>query len=267
MKDYKNYLDINKNGWNKRTEMHLDTAFYDMDGFVKGKSSLMDIELALLGDVKNQTILHLQCHFGQDSLSLARMGAKVTGLDLSNKAIEEAKILNQKLGLDANFVCADVYSAREVLTSTYDRVFTTYGVLGWLPDLNKWAEIVAASLNKGGELILVEFHPVMWMFDDDVEYLKYKYRNSGALEESEIGSYADKESKESIDFVFWNHGLSDTIQALISHGLNITHFSEYDFSPYDCFGKNTREMEPGKYQIKGKEGILPMVYAIKAVKK
>ncbi len=267
MSDNKNYLAVNKEGWNKRTEMHVNTAFYDIEGFKKGRNSLMDIELALLDSIQGQSILHLQCHFGQDTLSLARMGAKVTGLDLSDKAILEAEKLNKALNLDAKFVCSDVFSTRQVIEETFDKVFTSYGVLGWLPDLDKWAEVVAASLNKGGELVLVEFHPVMWMFDDDVDFVKYRYRDGEALEETEEGSYADKESTESIDFVFWNHGLSDTIQSLINHGLTITHLSEYDYSPYDCFGNNTIEVSPGKYQIKGKEGLLPMVFALKAEKR
>src|SRR6187551_1118010 len=161
-----NYLDINKASWNQRTAVHVASDFYGVDAFVKGKSSLQQIELGLLGDVAGKSILHLQCHFGQDTLSLARLGAKVTGVDLSDVAITEARKLARELGLSTDFICCNVYDLPQQLEQQFDVVFTSYGAIGWLPDLDRWAQIVRRFLKPGGRLVLVEFHPFVWMFDD-----------------------------------------------------------------------------------------------------
>lgn len=161
-----NYIEKNRQSWNQRTELHVTSAFYDVPGFINGASSLKDIELQLLGDVTGKTILHLQCHFGQDTLSLARLGATVTGIDLSDKAIEAARELAQKVQQDATFICCDLYDLPNYLDEQFDIVFTTYGTIGWLPDLDKWAKIVSRYLKPGGQFVFVEFHPVAWMFDD-----------------------------------------------------------------------------------------------------
>lgn len=124
-----NYIDQNRNSWNKRAEIHFDSEFYDVKGFLEGKSSLNAIELGLLGDIKGKSILHLQCHFGQDSLSLARLGAKVTGADFSDKAIDLARELNEKLQLDAEFICCDLYDLTRQLDKKFDLVFTSYGTI------------------------------------------------------------------------------------------------------------------------------------------
>ena len=125
------YLSANKASWNTRTEVHFDSEFYDNDGFVKGNTSLNTIELDLLGDVTGKSILHLQCHFGQDTLSLNRMGAQVTGVDLSDKAIEKANELKEKTGTEAEFICCDVYSLPDHLEKRFDYVYTSYGTIGW----------------------------------------------------------------------------------------------------------------------------------------
>src|ERR1700748_3023902 len=137
-----NYKEINKEAWNKKTAVHVDADFYDVPAFLNGKNSLHTTELNLLGNVKGKSILHLQCHFGLDTLSLARMGAKVTGIDLSDKAIAKARELNTKLGLDATFICCDIYDLPQNLNEKFDLIFTSYGVLGWLPDLQKWAAVI-----------------------------------------------------------------------------------------------------------------------------
>ena len=133
----KDYLEVNKKLWNEKTTIHVGSDFYEMEEFLAGKNTLKPIETPLLGDVKGKSILHLQCHFGQDSLSLARMGAKVTGLDLSDASISKAQELNKKMGLDAKFVCSDVYSAKNHIKEKFDIVFTSYGTIGWLPDLEE----------------------------------------------------------------------------------------------------------------------------------
>ena len=151
------YLEKNRQLWNARVKSHLDSGFYDLQSFREGKSSLNTPELRLLGNVRGKSILHLQCHFGQDSLSLARMGATVTGVDLSDEAVTSAQKLATELNLPARFICCDVYDTRKVLNEQFDLVFSSYGTIGWLPDLKPWAAVVASSLKPGGRLYLLSF--------------------------------------------------------------------------------------------------------------
>lgn len=261
-----NYIEINRNSWNNRTETHLKSDFYDLDGFLKGKSSLNEIELGLLGNIKGKTILHLQCHFGQDTISLSRLGAEVTGVDLSDKAIESAKQIAKETHSNTKFICCDIYDLSNHLNEKFDIVFTSYGVIGWLPDLDKWAKVVSEFLKPNGQFVFVEFHPVVWMFDDNFEKIGYRYFNSGAIIETESGTYADKKADITQSYVMWNHGLSEVINSLINNGLEIKSLGEFDYSPYDCFNK-TIEFETNKYRIEHLDNKIPMVYSINAVKK
>ena len=163
-----NYIKINRDSWNNKTEYHVKSAFYDVERFLDGESSIQDIELNLMGDVRGKSLLHLQCHFGQDTISLERLGAKVTGVDLSDKSIEIARQLAESTESAASFICCNIYDLPSYLNESFDIVFTSYGTIGWLPDLNKWAEIIARFLKPGGQFIFVEFHPVVWMFDDNL---------------------------------------------------------------------------------------------------
>ncbi len=261
-----NYLQKNKDLWNSRTEHHVGSDFYDVKGFLAGKSSLNQIELVSLGHVKGKSILHLQCHFGQDTISLARMGATVTGVDFSEKAIESAKQLSKDAKAPAEFICCDVYSLVEHLNKTFDIVFTSYGTIGWLPDLGKWAKIVSAFLKPGGKFIFAEFHPAVWMFDNDFEKVAYSYFNVSPIVETETGTYANRDAPIKREYVGWNHSLSDVFTSLLNNGLQIDVFKEYDYSPYNCF-RNTEEFSPGKFRIKSMANRLPMVYSLVATKK
>ena len=256
-----NYIQINKQTWNKQVSVHLESDFYDMNGFLNGKNSVPNIDLELLGDVKGKSILHLQCHFGQDTLSLARLGAQCTGIDLSDKAIEKAQELNTKLGLNANFVCCDVYETPNHLNEKFDIVYTSYGTIGWLPDLDKWASVISNCLKPNGKLVFVEFHPVLWMFDDDFTKILYHYHNDKPIIEESTGTYANKDAEISTDQIGWNHSLSEVIQSLLNNGLQIEHFEEYDYSNYNCFNELV-EFEPKKFRIKHLENKIPMMYSL-----
>ncbi len=263
MNSEKNYIEINRESWNKRTEAHLKSAFYDLEGFIRGRSSLNGIELNLLGDIKGKRILHLQCHFGQDTISLSRLGAEVTGVDFSDKAIESAKKIADQTGSSAKFICCDIYDLPVHLDEKFDIVFTSYGTIGWLPDMDKWAKIVSNYLKPNGTFVFVEFHPVVWMFDDNFEKIAYNYFKSDAIVENQNGTYADKNANITITDVSWNHGLSEVMNSLIQNGLEIEHFEEFDFSPYNCFN-NMVEIAPNKYQIQYFGNKIPMLYALKA---
>ena len=266
MSQTNNYTAINKSTWNDKVDVHMASDFYDMDGFLNGKSSLNAIELELLGDISGKKILHLQCHFGQDTLSLSRMGAEVTGIDFSEKAIEKARALTQTLNLKAQFVCCDIYDTLNYIHEKFDLVFTSYGTIGWFPDLNKWAEVISKALRPGGQFIMADFHPVVWMFDNDFKGVLYHYFNAEAIIENESGTYADREAAISNQTITWNHPTSELINALISNGLELNCFNEHDYSPYNCFNE-TEEFAPHKYRIKHLENKIPMVYSLSATKK
>lgn len=242
MKTEENYIEINKNSWNTKTEFHLKSEFYDMENFRKGKSSLNEIEQELLGELKGKKILHLQCHFGQDTISLQKLGANVTGVDLSDKAIIYAKEIAKELNAEAEFICCDIYDLPNHLHQKFDLVFTSYGVIGWLPDLDKWANIISQFLKPEGKLVFVEFHPVVWMFDDNFDKIGYNYFNRGAIKESFEGTYADRESSIKQEYIMWNHGIAEVLNSLMKNGLEINLFNEYDYSPYNCF-QHTIEFE------------------------
>jgi len=261
-----NYIEINRQSWNNRTDTHLKSEFYDLDGFLNGKTSLNEIELNLFGELKGKTILHLQCHFGQDSISLSRLGADVTGVDLSDKAIESAKQIAKDTNSNAKFICCDIYDLPNHLDEKFDIVFTSYGTIGWLPDLDKWAKVVSKYLNPNGQFVFVEFHPVVWMFDDNFDKIGYRYFNSGAILETESGTYADKNADITQSYVVWNHSISEVLNSLIKNELEIKSMDEFDYSPYNCFN-NTIEFEPRKYRIKHLDDKIPMVYSITAKRK
>lgn len=261
------YIKNNRSLWNSKTDIHIKSDFYDVESFKKGRSSLNYLELESLGNIKGKSILHLQCHFGMDTLSLAKLGAKVTGVDLSDNAIDKARELNDELGLDAEFICSDIYELKKVLNSKYDIVYTSYGVIGWMPDLDKWAEIISHFLKPGGMFYLIEFHPVVWMFDTDISKIEYSYFNNETVIET-IGTYAEPENEFRHKSYSWNHSLSSVINALTKNDLRITEFNEYPFSFYDCFKKEVLTKDKnGFWQFKGIEGKMPMMFSVKAVKK
>ncbi|HRG91477.1 MAG TPA: class I SAM-dependent methyltransferase [Chitinophagaceae bacterium] len=263
MTDKQDYFQANKELWNQRTTVHLDSAFYNLEGFKKGETVLTPIELSELGVVKGKNLLHLQCHFGMDSLDWARRGASVTGVDLSDKAISEAQKLNSEMGLDASFVCCNVLDTSAHVPGQFDIVFTSYGTIGWLPDLQPWAKMIAEKLKPGGIFYIAEFHPVVWMFDDDFTRIAYSYENQEVIITENQGTYTDRSADIKGKEYSWNHSISEVLNALIGAGLQIKQFNEHMYSPYPCF-RNVVEFEPGKWHIKGMEGKIPMVYSLMA---
>lgn len=278
MNEHQHYFEANRDLWNQRTIVHRDSAFYNLEGFKKGESVLTTIELNELGDVSGKTLLHLQCHFGMDSLDWARRGAKVTGVDISDVAIAEAKKLNEEFSLDAKFICANVYDIGISKTgeskttpseglgeAAFDIVFTSYGTIGWLPDLKPWAIMIAERLKPGGIFYVAEFHPMVWMFDDDFTHIKYSYENREVIVTENQGTYTDRKADIKGKEYSWNHSISEVLNALIEAGLRVRFFNEHMYSPYPCF-RNVMESEPGKWHIKGLEGKIPMVYSLMAIK-
>lgn len=261
-----NHFETNRKLWNELTDIHFQSDFYNVEKFIQGESSLNSIELELFGDLKNKKVLHLQCHFGMDSISLARLGAEVTAVDQSDKSIEKAEELNKKAGTNVKFIRNDIYSLTDTLNEQFDFVFTSYGALCWLPDLPKWSEIVSRYIKPNGNLIVVEFHPFLDIYSDDFKRIEYGYFEKEPFVYKQQGTYTNPDADIKHESVNWNHSLSEIMNSIINNRMEILDFQEFDYSPYNCF-PNMTETEKGKYRIKDLEGKIPMIYSIKARKK
>jgi SAM-dependent methyltransferase len=265
MENLTKYFETNKATWNEKTKIHVESGMYDLEAFKNGTSSLMPYELKALGDVKGKSLLHLQCHFGQDTLSWSRLGANCVGVDISDEGIGFAQKLNEELELDADFVCCNVLETSKYVTDTFDIVFTSYGVIGWLPNLEPWGQMIADRLNKGGVFYMAEFHPIVWMFDylEGKPIMKYGYMQDEVIYEEYEGTYANTDSKMISKEYGWNHGLSEVINALTKAGLRIDYLNEYDESPYNVL-PDLEKTKSGMYATKDK--LYPLIFEIKATK-
>ena len=261
--DLQKTFDTNRETWNKKVAIHAASDFYDMEAFKAGKSSLNSYELNALGDVSGKSLLHLQCHFGQDTLSWTRLGAQCTGVDISEEGIKLAKILNKELRLDAQFVCCNVLETSKHISENFDIVFTSYGTIGWLPDLRPWAQMISERLKPGGTFYIIDFHPITWMFDYSVSppELKYGYHQKEAIYEEYEGTYAEDGITKMISKEYgWNHSLSEVLSSLINTGLTIEAFNEYYASPYDVFPDLVKN-EAGMFELK--EKLYPLLFELK----
>lgn len=261
------YIDVNRKTWDQKVGVHVESEFYNVKGFLSGENSLRKIELPLVQSIAAKDILHSQCHFGLDTLSLARLGLNVTGVDFSDEAIIKAKALAEQTDLPVNFVCDDVMKLIKIPNNAFDLVFTTYGVLGWLHDLKIWAQNMYSKLRSGGTLLLVEFHPYVWSLDDEFKVPHYDYFKSEAIVENVEFTYADVEKAKALNTqtVTWNHSISEVYQALKNAGFQIADFNEYDFSPYPCF-PNVMERADQEFVFEHLKSLIPMAYHIQAVK-
>lgn len=258
------YFKTNESLWNQKVDYHTQSEFYQLEAFKKGEyQPLRPIELEGLSDIKGKKMLHLQCHFGQDSLAWSRLGAKVTGVDFSEKAIAQARHLNAELQLDAQFVCSNVLETRQHLQDTFDVVFTSYGVIGWLPELQSWAKTISESLHKGGVFYMVEFHPVLMTMDFDLHEQRYAYFNQNAPDlEIVQGTYADKNADIEHQEFTWSHSLSEIITPLLREGLVLETFNEYPYSNWNCFS-NMKEVAPDQFVYQGFQRPMPHLFELK----
>tara|TARA_B100001109_G_C18780808_1_gene435295 strand:- start:61 stop:846 length:786 start_codon:yes stop_codon:yes gene_type:complete len=261
MSDFEKYIAINKQAWDTRTSIHVNSKFYDHRNFKNGECSLKNIELSALGNIKNKTLLHLQCHFGQDSMSLARLGAKVTAVDFSNFAINEAKKTSKEINVPVNFIESDVLKLN--INEKFNLVFSSYGVIGWLPDLNTWGKIISNHLKKNGEFILTEFHPFCQMIQEDG--YDYFYNKKPDIQ-IKYGSYTDGGENVKTKTCWWNHSLTDLFKALESNGLKLTSFEEFDFCPFPL--KGMIKKEKNKFVLKNRfDKSTPYIFNLRAIKK
>jgi len=263
--DLKKAYATNRETWNKKVAIHAASEFYDLESFKDGRSSLTPFETLALGDVNGKDILHLQCHFGQDTLSFQRMGAKCTGVDISDEAVKLARDLNKELKLDAKFVCCNVLDTSKFVSEKFDIVFTSYGTIGWLPDLKPWAKMVSERLKPGGVFYIVEFHPIVWMYDYTVTppKLEYGYQQKEVIYEEYEGTYADENSKMTSKEYAWNHGLGEVLTSLCEAGLDIAYLKEHETSPYNIF-PGLKKNKDDLFELDG--GLYPLIFEIMATK-
>lgn len=263
-------LDWNKKRWNELVDIHFKSKFYDVPGFLEGKSSLDEIELAGLGDVKGKKVLHLQCHFGMTTLSIARLGADVTGVDFCENAVAKARELSAQTGIKADFVCSNVLELDGKLDGQFDIIFTSYGILCWLPDLNKWAKTIFSHLKNDGKFFIAEYHPFMCVFSDQStkecmtpEFPYFKSEEPYCFD-ADV-TYTDGECRIEHNKTYeWPHSLADVIQSLIDAGLKIKEFKEYPYCNFQ-FLKNSTNHD-GKWWIDGLENKIPAIFSIVATK-
>ncbi len=254
-----NYYSINKKAWNERTSVHLKSEFYDLTSLKMGKTSLPSLDIALLGDISGKSILHLQCHFGMDTLSMSRMNARTVGADFSETAISAANSLSKELKTDTKFYCCDLYEVPNVIEQQFDIVYTSYGVINWLPDLPRWGRAISKMLKKGVHFVMVEFHPVLWMFNEDFSHIVYPYCRAEPFIMEEP-SYTDNGGDVVNKTVTWNYGLSEPLMSLIDNGIVITDFKEHFYSPFNLFGTMT-EADTDKFVLKG-DNVIPITYSV-----
>lgn len=260
------FISNNKNLWNAWTKINSESDFYKLDEFKKGASSLKKIERQELGDVNNKSLLHLQCHFGLDTLSWAKEGAVVTGVDLSDTAITLAKDLSSELNIPAEFICSDILELPKVLDKKFDIVFTSYGVLCWLSNLNKWADVVAHFLKPNGTFYIIEFHPFTHMFNEDWSDISDKYfYGENPIRTEQKGSYADDNINSSFVSYEWPHTLAEVITSLRQAGIIIDFLHEFPFSSYNCF-PSLEETGADEFTLQNKKNI-PLMYSIKGTYK
>jgi SAM-dependent methyltransferase len=269
---------LNRANWDDRVPIHLASSFYDLDGFRAGASTLRPFEAAEAGDVAGKRLVHLQCHIGLDTLSWARRGAVVSGLDFSAPAVDAAASLarslggsagrsaGHSLGIDATFVVADVYDAAAAFPGQrFDIVYTGIGALVWLPDIPRWARVVASLLAPGGFLYLVESHPVAQVLDDDAAGLvvAHDYFFAGPEVSDWSHTYTDGPALEHVRSVQFQHGLGEIVSALAAAGLRIEFLHEFGFDAFGRFGSLQRQ-DDGTYWLPPERPRVPMIFSLRA---
>ena len=262
------HTNANRSGWDELAPQHARSPFYDLDGFKAGQLSLRPIEREELGEVTGQSLLHLQCHFGLDTLSWERLGVRVTGMDFSAEAVKIARALAEELGCSAEFVCADVYELPDRLSGQFDIVFTSYGVLTWLPDLTRWAGVIAHFLKPGGRFYMVEHHPVLHMLDEEASTPELRVRRpyfhfEQPLRSEPDVSYAGGEIRRGSVSYEWAHSLGDVVNALVDAGLVIRFVHEYPVCEYRAL-PFLRQSDDGWWRLP--EGLpqIPMLFSLMA---
>jgi SAM-dependent methyltransferase len=269
------YRAINRAAWDERAPAHAASPDYSRSSFLEDPSFLSGVvrfDLPLLGDIGGSRGVHLQCHIGTDTLSLSRLGARMTGLDFSGASLEEARSLATATGAEIDFVQADVYDAVKVLgAGRFDLVYTGIGALCWLPDIEPWADVVAELLAPGGRLFIREGHPMLWALDDSSQgplAVEYPYFQTEApFVEDDGSTYVQTDTQfEQTTTYSWNHGLGEVMTALLARDLRITGFAEHESVPWDALPGRMESLPTGEFRLADRPWRLAHSYTLQATK-
>lgn len=270
------YVEINRASWDERAPAHAASPDYAFSRFIDDPTFLSDVvrfDVPRLGDLAGLSGVHLQCHIGTDTISLARLGAQMTGLDVSPASLTQARLLAERAGPRVEFVEAELYDAVSVLgTEAFDFVFTGIGALCWLPSIRRWADVVAALLTPGGRLFLREGHPMLWALDDErsdgvlaVEYPYFEHEEPLIFEDA--GTYVQTEASFTQNLTHtWNRGLGEIVTALMEAGLELTMLVEHDSVPWDALPGRMTRVELGEWRLTDRPGRLAHSYTLQAIK-
>ena len=268
------YFEANRRRWDEVVGIHTKstTGAYRLAEFRNGAEVLAPIEAAEIGDVIGKRLLHLQCHFGIDTLSLARRGATVTGLDFSPKAIAAARNLSMETGVPGTFVEGNLYDAPQLIDGQFDVVYVTWGAINWLPDIRRWAEIVAHFLTPGGFLYLLEGHPATLSLDPDEDgrlvptYPYFQGAEPIAFDQEETYT-GDSDRLSNARAYEWNHPIGEVVTALIDAGLTLDFLHEHDRADWKAFPCMVLAQDGRSYRLPPEVPSLPMAFSLKASKR
>ena len=269
-------IDVNRASWDERVPAHVASPGYSVARFTEDPgflSRVVRFDVPRLGDVSGLDGVHLQCHIGTDTVSLARLGARMTGLDFSEPAIEAARELAEAAGADAQFVVSEFYDAPDVLgREGFDFVYTGIDAVCWLPDIRRWGRVVVALLRPGGRLFIREGHPMLWAIDEkrtDVLAVEHAYfETPEPIVWDEGGTYVETDAVSETTITHeWNHGLGETVTAVLHAGMEITGLEEHTTVPWDALPGQLEAAENGEFQLKDRRERLPLTYTLQARKR
>lgn len=261
------WLKANRDKWNSVVDVHARAPFYNLDGFRRGENVLFPLELAEVGEVRGKSLLHLQCHFGLDTMSWARLGASVTGLDLSDQAIDLARKLSAELSIPATFVLGNLYDAPQLIGGKFDIVFQSYGAICWLPDMRRWAQVVAHFVKPGGFFYIADLHPFASVFSDlpqaSSPKLEFGYFREEMIVDEPGPDYADPSHIVQHRPREWIHTVGSIVNSLIDAGLQIEFFREHRECVWQLYPCAKRRAD-GMWHVEGDP--LPLIFSLRARK-
>lgn len=261
-------LRANRLNWDDRVDIHFDSVDHDVEGFVAGRRSFPGVDLEEVGDVNGRSLVHLQCHFGMDTLSWARLGARAVGVDFSLRAIERARELARRMNLSARFVEADVHDAPTALAERFDIVYVSLGAICWLPSITRWASVVRALLAPGGMLYIRDVHPVLWATESSapgkLELVGSYFESETPFTETSAETYAGAGCVANERTYEWNHGLGEIVQAILDEGLTVERLLEHRWATWRALPWLERD-DDGLYRMpEGQRDRLPMSFSLRA---
>lgn len=261
-------MEADRKMWDESVPLHVASRLYDVPGFKAGRVTLHPMEVRDVGPVRGKSLLHLQCHFGMDTLSWARLGARVTGADFSRPAIIAAQELANEVGLPGRFVESNVYDLSRNLRTRFDVVYTGKGALCWLPDLSRWAKTIAHFLKPNGVFYLLEEHPIAAVYDNEpaTKRLKFRHEYFGrqAIHDESEDTYAAPDAKLQNALSFeWTHPVSDVLGSLIAAGLEIESVKEYPYSFWRRFPFMHQE-DDGWWHLNLDDKMIPLMWSVRA---